>query len=156
MDTKTILPVLLASDINAYSMARAFHEAYGVKSLVVARETQGPAKNSRILDMLIVEHLDRTEVFLETMAEIHAAYEDRTLVLIGCADHYVRLIVENKDKLKDMFVVPYADKAVMDNIVLKETFYGLCAKYGLDYAKTLIYRPERMGSFDLCESVFLE
>jgi D-aspartate ligase len=29
------IPVLLGSDINTYSMARAFHEAYKVKSKVI-------------------------------------------------------------------------------------------------------------------------
>ena len=34
MAATEFVPVLLGSDINAYSMARAFHEAYGVHSVV--------------------------------------------------------------------------------------------------------------------------
>lgn len=36
MENLNLLPVLLASDINVYSMARAFHEEYNVQSLMVA------------------------------------------------------------------------------------------------------------------------
>ena len=142
-------PVLLASDINVYSMARAFHEAYGVKSLVVARDGSGVANHSRILDIQVVANLDETEVFLDTMNQVYREYRDKTLILVGCADHYVRLIVENKAALSDMFILPYADKEVMDNIVLKETFYNLCGKYGLDYAKTFVYRRELGDDFTL-------
>lgn len=149
MKKSNLMPVLLASDINVYSMARAFHEEYKVKSLLVARECKGPAENSRILMTKIVKKLDETDVFLDTMEEIYHKYKDKTLILIGCADHYVRLIVENKEKLRQMFIVPYADKAVIDNIVLKETFYGLCSRYGLDYAKTLIYTPDMNYHFKL-------
>ncbi|MEG1585025.1 MAG: hypothetical protein RR361_08240, partial [Anaerovorax sp.] len=139
MIKNNFLPILLASDINVYSMARAFHEEYGVKSLLVARSCNGPADNSKIVSPRIVQGLDDTDIFLAEMKKIHEEYKDKTLILIGCADHYVRLIVENKEALSHMFVLPYADKPVMDNIVLKETFYGLCGKYNLDYAKTLIY-----------------
>ena len=31
------LPILLGSDMNAYGMARAFYEAYGLKPLVLGR-----------------------------------------------------------------------------------------------------------------------
>lgn len=149
MNSPEFLPVLLANDINVYSMARAFHEAYHIKSLVVARNTDGTTRDSKIIITKIVENLDETDVFLQTMDEIRKEYPGKKLMLIGCADHYVRLIVENKEKLKQSFVVPYADKAVMDNIVLKETFYGLCAKYGLDYAKTFIYKPSMNFKFNL-------
>lgn len=143
------LPVLLASDINVYSMARAFHEAYQVKSLALARDNRGVGNHSRILDIQIVKNLDETAVFLRTMDEIYRRYQDRTILLIGCADHYVRLIVENKEKLKDRFIVPYADQEVMNHIVLKESFYNLCGKYGLDYAKTFIYRRDTGDDFVL-------
>ncbi len=149
MENREILPVLLASDINVYSMARAFHEEYNIKSLVVARDQNGPVKNSKIATMRINERLDETSEFLKAMEEVYQEYKDRTLILMGCADHYVRLIAENKEYLKKMFIVPYADKAVLDNIILKESFYNLCSSYNLDYAKTFVYRPDMNLEFNL-------
>ncbi len=150
MEKVDFLPVLLASDINVYSMARAFHEAYGIKSLMVARGRGGITAESKILMYKEEKELDSTDVFLKTMDDIYEEYgKDKRLILMGCADHYVRLIVENKDRLKEKFVVPYSDKPVLDNITLKETFYGLCEKYGLDYAKTFIYTPEMNFDFEI-------
>ena len=62
--------------------------------------------------------------------------------------------MENKAELKDKFILPYTDKEVLDNIVLKETFYELCEKYNLDYAKTFIYKPEMNFEFDLKDMLF--
>lgn len=142
------LPILLASDINVYSMAHAFHEEYGIKSLVIARASSNIIANSKIIVYKEVPELDKTEVFLETMEKVYKKYGQKKLILMGCADHYVRLVVENKEKLKDRFVLPYTDKEVLDHIVLKETFYNLCEKYNLDYAATFIYRPEMNFEFD--------
>lgn len=142
------LPILLASDINAYSMARAFHEQYGIKSLMVARGRGGVTGNTNIVDYYEEMQLDKTEVFLETMDKIREIYgKDKKLLLIGCADHYVRLIVENKEYLKKKFIVPYSDKEVLDNITLKESFYANCEKYNLDYPKTFIYTPDMNFDF---------
>lgn len=38
---KEFMCVLLGSDINTYSMARAFHEEYGIKSRVMGKFLQG-------------------------------------------------------------------------------------------------------------------
>lgn len=140
MKINNLLPILLASDINVYSMARAFHEAYGLKSLVLSKQMAGPVDHSRIVDVRIVEDFDETDVFLDTLQKVYEENKDKTRLLVGCADHYVRLIVENRAFLEDKFVLPYADKAVLDNIILKENFYALCEEYGLDYAKTYIYK----------------
>ncbi len=148
-----IQPIMMASDINVYSVARAYHEQYGVKTLMLARNPGAVTNDSKILIPRYIPDLDETEVFRRVMKEIYEEYKEKDpskiLILHGNADHYVRLIVENKDYLKDMFVVPYSDKKALDNIVLKATFYGLCEKYGLDFANTLVYTPDMGMDFTL-------
>ena len=78
-------PVLLASDINVYSMARAFHEAYGVKSLGLARSISGPCENSKIIEFRIEENLDETEVFVDYLTKLYEEFKGKKqLVLVGC------------------------------------------------------------------------
>jgi D-aspartate ligase len=143
------LPILLASDINVYSMARAFHEAYNKRSLVIARSPAGPIDHSKILDLIVVENLDETDTFLETVEQVAKEHAGKTLLLIGCADHYVRLIVENKERLSRNFVLPYAPKEVLDRFTLKQNFYQLCDQYGLDYAKMYVYKKGTPLDFEL-------
>ena len=178
MSNVIFMPVLLASDINVYSMGRAFHEAYGIKSLMVARAKGGViTEDTRILDYFEEPRLDETQVFKDTMAKIYRKYgrvggpitgpeaetagpeqmgvseeglPAKDMILLGCADHYVRLIVENKEYLKGLgYIVPYSDKPILDRITLKESFYKLCDEYGLDYAKTFIYTPEMNYDFEI-------
>ena len=145
------IPILLASDINVYSMARAFHEKYKIKSIVLARLTSGVINHSKIIDFRKVDNLDETDVFLRTMNNLYEELKplNKKLLLIGCADHYVRLIVTNKEKLKDKFIMPYTDIDTLNNIVLKETFYELCEKNNIDYPKTHIYKKGDNLNFEL-------
>ena len=43
-------PLLFGGDINVYSVARAFHEAYGIKSVCYGKFPTGPAYGSSIID----------------------------------------------------------------------------------------------------------
>ncbi len=47
-EQKKIIPVLLGADLNCYSVARAFHEAYGVTSEVFGKCNLGTIKYSKI------------------------------------------------------------------------------------------------------------
>ena len=44
-----IQPVLVGGDINCYSVARAYHEAYGVKSIAFGKMLLGATKDSNII-----------------------------------------------------------------------------------------------------------
>ena len=43
-------PLLFGGDINVYSVARAFHEAYGVRSIAYGKYPSFPCHGSAIID----------------------------------------------------------------------------------------------------------
>lgn len=151
MKKEKFKPILLSSDINVYNMARAFYEEYCIKPLVITKKVSGIIANSKILEYEVVNDLDETDIFLQKMDEIYDLYKDKyeKLLLIGCYDNYVRLIVDNREHLISKFVLPYTTKDVLSKIVLKESFYALCDKYNLDYPKTFVYKKSMNYNYEL-------
>ena len=137
---KDLLPVLIGGDFAAYSQARTFHEAYGVSSLAIT--TAGNILNTRtsILETIVEPELTETPVFLRKMQEVAEKYPQEHKVVLGCRDWQVRIVIENKDKLEELgFIVPYIDRTLLDQLVLKEHFYELCDRYKVAYPKTFVY-----------------
>lgn len=67
---KKFRPLLFAGDINVVSVARAFHEEYGIISSVYGKYPTGPCMNSKIMDYHAVETADEQETFVKmTRAE---------------------------------------------------------------------------------------
>ena len=141
------LPILLGSDMNAYGMARAFYEAYGLKAVVLGRSHLTPTQDSRILHFQQIEDLNSQEVFVGAMEKVASQYPDKKLLLLACGDDYAKLIIKNKPKLQQWFTVPYIDETLMDQILLKENFYKMCEKYGFKYPGTTTVTAEDYESF---------
>lgn len=146
---RAFLPVLLGIDINTYGMSRAFYEEYQVKSVVVGRYNSGPSCNSRIIDFRTVPDLDTPEGFLRTIGGLVSEFPGKKLILIGCGDHYVELIVKNKARLASDIIAPYIDEELMDNLLTKLKFYQICDQYGIHYPGTFIYDRSRGEDFSL-------
>ena len=123
------LPILLGSDMNAYGMARAFYEAYGLKPLVLGRSHLTATQDSRILHFKQIDKLNEQDVFVPALKKIASQYSHKKLLLLACGDDYAKLIIKNKPALQEYFTVPYIDESLMDQILLKENFYKLCDKY---------------------------
>lgn len=141
------LPILLGSDMNAYGMARAFYEAYGLKPVVLGRSHLTPTQDSRILHFQQIEDLNSQEVFVGAMEKVAAQYPNKKLLLLACGDDYAKLIIKNKPALQQWFTVPYIDESLMDQILLKENFYNMCEKYGFKYPGTTTVTAENYESF---------
>lgn len=139
---QTLLPVLMGADMNCYSVARAFHEAYGVKSKAFGRYAMGEVKYSRIVDFTGVQDIDTDQVLCKTLAEFAAATPGKTRVLLGCTDDYAALLIRNRETLSKDYIVPYIDEALMDKLVSKQSFYEMCDKYDIPYPKTAIATRE--------------
>lgn len=146
---KEFMAVLLGSDINTYSMARAFHEEYGIKSRVMGKFYTGPSYESKIIDFYAREDLDEKEVFIEELNKFAENNKDKKLLLLGCGDNYVRDIIENRNLLASNYIIPYINKTLMEKLIKKEKFYQMCEKYNLAYPKTFIYKKSLKHNFKL-------
>lgn len=146
---KEFMAVLLGSDINTYSMARAFHEAYGIKTKVIGKFYTGPSYQSKIVDFYARPDIDKKEIFVEELNKFAKENTDKKLILLGCGDNYVRQIIENKHELAENYVIPYIDQDLMEKLIKKESFYKMCEKFGIAYPKTFIYNKEMGNNFTL-------
>lgn len=147
--TQNVQPLLFGGDINVYSVARAFHEAYGLRSICFGKYASGPAFESAIIDYRVCAENEDAEAFLRNVKTVAEAYRDKTVLLVACGDSYVKLAAENKNLFPENVIAPYVSGEMINNLIHKERFYELCEKYGIDYPNTFIYRPEMVHDFEL-------
>ncbi len=138
-EERPFVPLLFAGDINSYSMARTFYEAYQVRSIVYGKIYTGPNCNSKISDFRAVADIEKDEVFLQTVNKIAREYKDKKVVLIPCGDSYASLACKLKEKFEKNVITVENDYKQIQELTIKEKFYNLCDKYGLDYPKTFVY-----------------
>lgn len=148
-EEKKFIPLLFAGDINVYSVARAFHEVYGIKSYVYGKYPTGPCFESGIMNYTANEKADEQDTFLRLVKEFAANYHSSDILLIGCGDSYVQLISENKDRLPENVKAPYIDIDMMNDLIHKEKFYDMCEKAGVDYPDTFVHHPGDPRNFTL-------
>ena len=143
------VPVLLGSDINAYSMARAFHEAYGVKTIVYGMFPASVCAGSRIIDYRVREHNDRVDKVLENVTEVAREFPDRKILVLGCGDNYLNAISANLPNYPENVIAPYVSLDMLETLIHKEKFYELCDRYGIDHPATFIYDKSMGHDFTL-------
>jgi len=146
---REFVPLILGSDINTYSMSRAFYEEYGVKSIVIGKSNTGPSCHSRIIDFRFVPELDKQEVFLRTINDTASKHRDKKVILLGCGDNYVELIIKNRKALPGNIIAPYVDEDLMQRLLTKREFYRMCESFGIDYPSTFIYNGQMGDNFEL-------
>ena len=136
---REFVPVLFGGDINTYSVARAFYEEYQVKSYVLGKYMSGPSCYSKITNYRKNPQMDTEEVVLKAITKLSKHYPDKTILAIGCGDSYVDTLSRIKHKFPENVVAPYIEHDLMEQLILKENFYKMCEKHGIDYPETLVY-----------------
>lgn len=136
--SRVIAPVILGSDFCCYSYIRCFWETYGVKPIVLA-SADIKSVRSRFCDYRVMPGIDRPEVLLPELErlgdELIAA--GKIPFLVGCGDHYARLVSEHKPEIEERWYTPYLDFELLDDITQKERFYEICEEIGVPYPKTV-------------------
>src|SRR5690606_15404749 len=113
MSKHPFIPIIVGTNINAYNMAISFHEEYGMKPVIVGREPLPFTSYSSITTVMELNNgLHDPKVFVQFLKEVAKKYRkaNEKLVLIGTDDLYVRLIIENREALKEDFLFNYIDE----------------------------------------------
>lgn len=137
---QSLRPVVIGGDIGAYASARAFHEAYGVRTVVLAGVSVGPVAHSAIVDLRVVPGLEEDEVLVASLRELAAERPEVPLLVLGSADHAVLALVRVRDRLGPGVVVPYASEDRMARVTSKADFSRLCGALGVPHPATEVVR----------------
>jgi D-aspartate ligase len=62
-----VRPIILGGDIGAYGTARAFHEAFGVRSVVIAGVSTGAVAHSAVVEHRVVPEIEDTDALVEAV-----------------------------------------------------------------------------------------
>lgn len=138
------VPVITGGDVGAYSLAREFHEAYGVISAVVPTAVNRNLRHSRILEAFpagpMTEEQPVIDALVRVAGELESRVPGRPLLLLAGYDHLVRFAARHRDTLRSHgYTVPYPDEDALDAAALKENFYALCERLDIPYPRTAAY-----------------
>lgn len=152
METKhPFLPIIIGTDMNAYNMAISFHEAYGIKPILIGKEPLSFTSLSTITETIELRSgLADDSQFANILIDVAEKYRapGKTLLLIGTNDLYVRLIIENAKILREHYVFNYINEDLMNQLQVKANFYELCKVHGIETPTTFFYDCNSKAPFE--------
>ncbi|WP_058234451.1 carboxylate--amine ligase [Devriesea agamarum] len=131
-------PVVVGGDIGAYSLARAFHEAYGKSTVVISKLRGWHVDRSRIIDNVTCLDPFDSQALLPVLEDVGRTHPDGKLLLLGSADATVKAIIGLRDRLDQRWVVPYVSREQFDAGTQKQNFTALCERLGIDHPATRV------------------
>lgn len=134
-------PVVVGGDIGAYSLARAFHEAYGIRTVVISRLAGWVVGTSALIDNVRCEDPFDADVLAPILQQVADARPDgRLLLLLGSADATVKAIIRVRDEigLDERYIAPYISLDTFVAATEKQNFTRLCQQLGVDHPGTVV------------------
>ena len=134
--------VMLGGDIGVYALARAFHEAFGVRSTVISRIATGPV-DSAIIDNVLLGPSASNEDHIAELLRRGRERRDRgdhgiPVVLLANTDGYSRLFAQHRTELDEHYRIALVDEVTLEQIADKGRFAEACAEVGVPTPRTHI------------------
>ena len=136
--------LIIGNDINAYYLARCYHEFTGSKADMIALYVPGEkpfsyTRYTKILNIKYIENLWDEQVFLGTINDYYEEHRRDKILLVSSNETYGEYIAKNKEDLKNKFYFNYPSVELQRTLVNKELFYKTYANSVLDLPKTVYF-----------------
>lgn len=135
-------PVIVGPDLGVYSLVRSFHEAYGVRSVVVSNTPRGPIADSALIDNVYAGAGATAERVVATLEQVADAHPGERLLLLVNAEHDVEMVLHHRERLEARYVVPMAGSDVLARAADKEVLQEVCTRLGLPVPRTIAVSME--------------
>ncbi len=135
----SITPVLLGGDLNAYSMAKSFADAFGAVSEAFMREKLAVTELSSYINTHLVRGLNDCNIAVPELISFAKSRKGERLLLIPCADWYVEMLEYAADALTEHFYFHIPSFEVWRAVSDKASFTRLMEKYKISHPKTEIF-----------------
>ncbi len=151
---KDFRALIIGTDINAYYLARCYHEYTGKKADMLGLIKKGSkpfacTRYTKILNMEYAENLWDEEVFLKKLDEYYEKHKDEKILLVSSNETYGEFIAKNKDKLENKFYFNYPSVELQRTLVMKDLFYKTYGDYCIDIPKTQYFNCAEEDDIDL-------
>lgn len=136
--------LIIGSDINAYYLARCYHEFTGKKADMLALEVSGEkpfvyTRYTKILNIKYVKNLWDEQVFLDEMNGYYEENRGEKILLVSSNETYGEYIAKNQEALREKFYFNYPAVELQRTLVNKELFYKTYADSVIDLPKTVYF-----------------
>ena len=136
--------LIIGSDINAYYLARCYHEFTGRKADMLALNPVGEkpfafTRFTKILNINYVDNMWDEQVFLNALDGYYEKHSGEKILLVSSNETYGEYIAKNQEDLKDKFYFNYPDVELQRTLVNKELFYKTYANSVIDLPKTVYF-----------------
>ena len=131
--------LIIGSDINAYYLARCYHEYTGRKADLLATFPFSYTKYTNILNIKYIKDLWNEETFLKEIDKYYEAHKSEKILLVSSNETYGEFIAKNQDDLKKKFYFSYPSVKLQHTLVNKEDFYKTYEDSVLDLPDTYYY-----------------
>lgn len=134
-----IIPVLLGADLNCYTMARAFYEAYGAFSYAFGKTPLGATRGARFIRFRAVPSLGDGALCLQTLSDFAAQMRGKgRLFLVPCTDEYAYFLIDRQAQLRRDYLFSVPPRRFLSYFD-KDIFYEACARYGIPFPETVVF-----------------
>lgn len=138
-NNKKIIPVLLGGDLNAYSVALAFMEAYNVSSHAFVRYRCGATENSNFIKTHICSELDNVEIAVTELLKFAWENVGYELYLIPCSDIYLDVIDYGERDLREYYKFILPEKNMRRRLTNKHKFMQDMEEENIPYPKYVAF-----------------
>src|SRR5690625_2082494 len=129
--------VLLGSGLGVYTLARAFHEEYGVVATVVTKVGIEPMRRSVTSEVRELGAAASDEDLITALLDLAAERGGRRpQLLLSNADSLVQLMSDHREPLSEHFVMPILDADTLERLSDKADFAHLCTENAVATPRT--------------------